>query len=152
VADGLLKELQEVEPVALPERDVRAGKPLLGSLLKFDLARGAVRVATLGALDLLGLQLAIYTALVVKSAVRNPDAIPHMWSQALDYLPLGGLVMLLLFARSGLYRERGQRPGLPRVIASLFQTTVVVLLYALLEGQDFQSYYVFYGSLVFALI
>jgi exopolysaccharide biosynthesis polyprenyl glycosylphosphotransferase len=152
VANGLLKELQEVEPVALPERDVRAGKPLLGNLLKFDLARGAVRIATLGALDLLGLQLAIYTALVVKSAVRNPDAIPHMWAQALDYLPLGGLVMLLLFARSGLYRERGQRPGLPRVIASLFQTTLVVLLYALLEGREFQSYYVFYGSLVFALI
>ena len=43
VANGLLKELQEVEPVALPERDVRAGKPLLGNLLKFDLARGAVR-------------------------------------------------------------------------------------------------------------
>ena len=152
MANGLLKELQEVEPVALPERDVRAGKPLLGNLLKFDLARGAVRIATLGALDLLGLQLAIYTALVVKSAVRNPDAIPHMWAQALDYLPLGGLVMLLLFARSGLYRERGQRPGLPRVIASLFQTTLVVLLYALLEGREFQSYYVFYGSLVFALI
>ena len=152
MANGLLKELQEVEPVALPERDVRAGKPVLGNLLKFELARGALRVATLGALDLLGLQLAIYTALVVKSAVRNPDAIPHMWDQALDYLPLGGLVMLLLFARSGLYRERGQRPGLPRVIASLFQTTVVVLLYALLEGENFQSYYVFYGSLVFALI
>ena len=152
MANGLLKELQEVEPVALPERDVRAGKPLLGGLLKFDLARAAVRVATLGALDLLGLQLAIYTALVVKSAVRNPDAIPHMWDQAMDYLPLGGLVMLLLFARSGLYRERGQRPGLPRVIASLFQTTLVVLLYAILEGEDFQSYYVFYGSLAFALI
>ena len=75
MANGLLKELQEVEPVALPERDVRAGKPLLGNLLKFDLARGAVRIATLGALDLLGLQLAIYTALVVKSAVRNPDAL-----------------------------------------------------------------------------
>ena len=152
VPNGLLKELQEVEPVALPERDVRAGKPLLGGLLKFDIARAAARVGTLGALDLLGLLLAIYTALAVKSAVRNPDAIGHMWSVALDYLPLGGLVMVLLFARSGLYRERAQRPGLPRVIASLFQTTLVVLLYALLEGEDFQSYYVFYGSLFFALI
>ena len=59
-----------------------------------------------------------------------------MWDQAWDYLPLGGLVMLLLFGRSGLYRERAQRPGLPRVIASLFQTTVAVLLYALLEGRE----------------
>ena len=58
-----------------------------------------------------------------------------MWDQALDYLPLGGLVMLLLFARSGLYRERGQRPGFARVIASLFQTTLIVLLYAMVEGE-----------------
>jgi exopolysaccharide biosynthesis polyprenyl glycosylphosphotransferase len=152
LANGLLKELQEVEPVALPERDVRAGTPLLGGLLKFDLARAIARVATLAALDLAGLFLAIYTALIVKTAIRHPDQMGQMWDQAWDYLPLGGLVMLLLFGRSGLYRERAQRPGLPRVIASLFQTTVIVLLYALLEGEKFQSYYVFYASLFFALI
>jgi exopolysaccharide biosynthesis polyprenyl glycosylphosphotransferase len=136
----------------LPARDVRAGKPLLGGLLKFDLARAFVRITTLGALDLAGLFLAIYTALIVKTAIRNPDAMGLMWDQALDYLPLGGLVMLLLFGRSGLYRARSLRPGLPRVIASLFQTTLIVLLYALLEGENFQSYYVFYASLFFALI
>jgi exopolysaccharide biosynthesis polyprenyl glycosylphosphotransferase len=152
VANGLLKELQEVEPVALPERDVRAGTPLLGSVLKFELPRAALRVAVLGVLDLAGLFLAIYTALVVKAALLHPGQLGAMWDQAWDYLPLGGLVMVLLFGRSGLYRERAQRPGLPRVIASLFQTTVVVLLYALLEGEDFQSYYIFYGTLFFALI
>jgi exopolysaccharide biosynthesis polyprenyl glycosylphosphotransferase len=152
VPNGLVKELQEIEPLALPERDVRAGKPLLSGLLRFDVARAVIRVTTLAALDLAGLLLAIYTALIVKTALRHPEAMGHMWDQALDYLPLGGLVMLLLFGRSGLYRERAQRPGLPRVIASLFQTTVIVLLYALLEGESFQSYYIFYGSLFFALI
>jgi lipopolysaccharide/colanic/teichoic acid biosynthesis glycosyltransferase len=152
VPNGLVKELQEVEPLALPPRDVRAGKPLLGGLLRFDFARGVARVTILAALDLAGLFLAIYTALIVKAAVRHPDTIGQMWDQAWDYLPLGGLVMLLLFGRSGLYRERAQRPGLPRVIASLFQTTVAVLLYALIEGEAFQSYYIFYGSLIFALI
>ena len=92
-------------------------------------------MATLAALDLAGLFLAIYTALVVKAAIRHPTRIGQMWDQAMDYLPLGGLVMLLLFGRSGLYRERAQRPGLPRVIASLFQTTVVVLIYAMIEGR-----------------
>ncbi|HEX6584223.1 MAG TPA: sugar transferase, partial [Thermoleophilaceae bacterium] len=150
--NGLVKELQEVEPLSLPARDVRAGKPLLGGLLRFDFARAVARIATLGALDLAGLFLAIYTALIVKTALRHPDQVDQMWDQALDYLPLGGLVMLLLFGRSGLYRERAQRPGLPRVIASLFQTTVAVLLYALFEGENFQSYYIFYGSLFFALI
>ncbi len=150
--DGLVKELQEVEPLALPPRDVRAGKPLLSGLLRFDFARGVARVAILATLDLAGLFLAIYTALLVKAALRHPETLDQMWDQAWDYLPLAGLVMLLLFGRSGLYRERAQRPGLPRVIASLFQTTVAVLLYALLEGQNFQSYYIFYGSLLFALI
>jgi exopolysaccharide biosynthesis polyprenyl glycosylphosphotransferase len=152
LANGLLKELQEVEPLELPARDVRAGKPLLGGLLKFDVARAVARVTTLGLLDLAGLFLAIYTALIVKTALRHPDQMGQMWDQAWDYLPLGGLVMLLLFGRSGLYRERAQRPGLPRVIASLFQTTVIVFLYALIEGEQFQSYYIFYGSLFFALI
>jgi exopolysaccharide biosynthesis polyprenyl glycosylphosphotransferase len=152
VANGLLKELQEVEPLTLPERDVRAGKPLLGGLLRFDLTRAMARITTLAILDLAGLLLAIYTALLVKTAIRNPDALGLMWDQALDYLPLGGLVMLLLFGRSGLYRERAQRPGLPRVIASLFQTTLIVLAYALIEGKTFQSYYIFYATLFFGLL
>jgi exopolysaccharide biosynthesis polyprenyl glycosylphosphotransferase len=125
---------------------------MLGGLLRFDLVRAVIRIATLAALDIAGLLLAIYTALVVKAAIRHPDSIGLMWDQAMDYLPLGGLVMLLLFGRSGLYRARAQRPGLPRVIASLFQTTLIVLLYALIEGQSFQSYYIFYASLFFALI
>ncbi len=150
--DGLIKELREVEPVVLTERDVRAGKPLLSGVLRFDTLRGVVRIVTLCALDLIGLLLAIYTALVVKVALTAPEQIDQMWGQAKDYLPLGGLVMLLLFARSGLYRERAQRPGFAKVIASLFQVMLVLLAYAIVEGEDFQSYYIFYGSLFFALI
>jgi exopolysaccharide biosynthesis polyprenyl glycosylphosphotransferase len=75
-----------------------------------------------------------------------------MWTQANRYFPLAALVMLLLFARSGLYRERAQRPGFSRVIASLFQVTLVALVYAEIEGEPFQSYYIFYASLFFALL
>ena len=74
MTNGLLKELQEVEALTLPERDVRAGKPMLGGLLRFDLVRAVIRIATLAALDIAGLLLAIYTALVVKAAIRHPDA------------------------------------------------------------------------------
>ena len=39
--EGLVKELREIEPVSLPDRDVRAGKPLiLRSILRFDTLRG----------------------------------------------------------------------------------------------------------------
>ncbi len=135
MANGLVKELQEVEPAVLPERDVRAGKPVLSGVLRYDLLRAVTRIVTLATLDLAGLFLAIYTALVVKTAIVNPEQLGQMWDQAKDYVPLGGLVMLLLFARSGLYRERAQRPGFPSVIASLFQVTLVVLVYAVIEGE-----------------
>jgi exopolysaccharide biosynthesis polyprenyl glycosylphosphotransferase len=152
MANGLIRELREVEPATLPERDVRAGRPLLSGILRFATLRALARILTLGALDLSGLLLAIYTALVVKAAISNPDQVGQMWGQAKEYFPLGGLVMLLLFARSGLYRERALRPGSAKVIASLFQVTLVVLIYATIEGENFQSYYVFYGSLFFAVI
>jgi exopolysaccharide biosynthesis polyprenyl glycosylphosphotransferase len=151
--NGVVRELREIEPVSLPDRDVRAGRPLLlGSVLRFDTLRALARLTTLAVLDLAGLFLAIYTALVVKAAIVAPEQLGLMWAQAQEYAPLAGLVMLLLFARSGLYRERAQRPGFTKVIASLFQVTLVVLAYAIVEGEDFQSYYVFYGSLFFALL
>ena len=72
---------------------------------------------------------------MLKAAIVAPDQLGQMWAQAKEYFPLAGLVMLLLFARSGLYRDRAQRPGFARVIASLFQVTLVVLIYAEIEGE-----------------
>ena len=74
------------------------------------------------------------------------------FDQAKDYAPLACLVMVLLFARSGLYRDRAQRPGFAKVISSLFEVALVVLIYAEIEGQAFKSYYIFYGTLFFALV
>jgi exopolysaccharide biosynthesis polyprenyl glycosylphosphotransferase len=151
--NGLVKELREVEPATLPVRDVRAAQhPLLSGVLRFDTLRALARVTTLATLDLAALFLAIYTALIVKSALVSPQQLGQMWGQTKHYFPLAALVMLLLFARSGLYRDRAQRPGFTRVIASLFQVTLVVLIYATIQGEQFQSYYIFYGGLFFALV
>ena len=43
------------------------------------------------------------------------------------------------------------RPGLSSIVASLFQVTVVVALYGIVSGRHFSSYYIFYGSLFFAV-
>ena len=75
-----------------------------------------------------------------------------MYGQAKDYAPLACLVMVLLFARSGLYRDRAQRPGFAKVIAALVEVVLVVLIYAEIEGHEFKSYYIFYGTLLFALV
>jgi exopolysaccharide biosynthesis polyprenyl glycosylphosphotransferase len=152
VANGLARELTELKPAALPERDIRAGSPFLKALLRFETLRRAFRVVTLVALDVGGLVGAVWTAHAIKLLVRSPEHLERAWGQTADVAPLACLVMVLLFARSGLYRDRPQRPGFSRVIASLFQVTLVVLLYAVVEGYDFSSYWVFYGSLLFALV
>jgi exopolysaccharide biosynthesis polyprenyl glycosylphosphotransferase len=155
---GLVRELREVEPGVgltgeLPSRDVRAARPLLlRGILDFQLLRRAARVATLASLDVGGLYLAIWTALAIKALVRHPSQFGDTFNGAADVLPLAALVTLLLFARSGLYRDRPLRPGFSNVIAALFQVTVVILIYAKIQGQHFDSYYIFYGSLFFALM
>ena len=55
--------------------------------------------------------------------------------------------MVLLFARGDLYAERAQRPGLPRIVTSLFQVMLVALVFALVNGEQYSSYYIFYGTL-----
>ena len=154
---GLAKELREVKPASepglLPERDVRAPRVgLLGNILGLEALRQASRVVLLGTLDVAAMFLAIWTAHAIKALVVAPEHIDRTFDQTKDVAALACLVMLLLFARSGLYRDRPNRPGFTKVIASLFETTVVIFLYAIVEGYDFNSYWVFYGSLFFALI
>jgi exopolysaccharide biosynthesis polyprenyl glycosylphosphotransferase len=135
--------------VELPSRDVRARKPLL---LRLEAGRALLRGATLVALDIAGVFLAIWTALELKAALRGKSDLTLSYHQAMDVAPLACLVTILLFARSGLYGPRATRPGFARVVGSLFQVMVVLLIYGLVEGKEFSSFYIFYGSLLFALI
>jgi exopolysaccharide biosynthesis polyprenyl glycosylphosphotransferase len=133
-------------------RDVRRKRPpALSFVLRLDTLRRLARVATLLALDFAGVFLAIFTALCLKAAVLGPFEPRVSFQQTKDYVAFAFLVTALLFARSGLYAERAERPGLTRIVASLFQVTVVALIFAVVSGQQFQSYYIFYGSLFFAV-
>ncbi len=153
--DGLVQELREVTPpqtAELPVRDVRAHTPKLrqGAL---DIARKALRTLMLTVLDAAGLYLAIWTALALKALILRPEVLPGTFMQTQAYFPLACLVTLLLFARSGLYADRAVRPGFAKVVSSLFQVTLVILVYAFIEARElFTSYYIFWGSLSFALV
>ena len=154
---GLVKELQELQPasgtVTLPPKDVRARRPfLLRTLIRLTTLRSIFRVLTLSALDAAGVFLAVWTALELKAWLRDKPNLDLSFHQAQDVAPLAILVTILLFARSDLYADRAVRPGFTRVIASMFQVTLVILGYAIVEGNHFSSYYIFYGSLLFALI
>ena len=135
------------------ERDMRRRPPLaLSLLLRMDTARRVARVVSLLVLDFIGVAAAILTALVLKAAVLDHVSVSDAVQESRHILPFAYLLTALLFARSGLYADRGVRPGLPRIVASLFQVTFVALLFALVSGQQFDSYYIFYGSLIFALL
>jgi exopolysaccharide biosynthesis polyprenyl glycosylphosphotransferase len=141
------------EPRSLPDRDVRSKRPpALSFLLRMDTLRRALRVVSLLALDLLGVSLAIFTALALKAVVLASFDLQSAYHGTRDILAFAYLLTALLFARSGLYAERSQRPGLSRIVGSLFQVAFVALLFAVVSGERFSSFYIFYGSLAFALL
>jgi exopolysaccharide biosynthesis polyprenyl glycosylphosphotransferase len=134
------------------ERDVRRKRPpALSFLLRWDTLRRIARGVSLLALDFAALFLAIVTALGLKAAARDVLDVSVTVDQAKDYVWFAFLVTALLFAKAGLYGDRAVRPGLSSIVAGLFQVTVVIALYAIVSGQQFSSYYIFYGSLFFAV-
>src|SRR3954452_15888490 len=135
------------------DRDVRAKRPpLLSFLLRLETMRRVARIVSLLAIDIGGVTLAIFTALALKAAVRDAFDAQATWDGTKDIVAFAALVTVLLFARSGLYAGRAERPGLTRIVASLTQVAVVALLFAVINGEKFSSYYVFYGSLFFAVL
>ena len=96
---------------------------------------------------------AIFTALMLKAARR--DALGPGRRRARGTRTTSSfayLITVLLFA------GRGCTPTAPSARAcrgsspSLFQVTVVALVFALVNGEHFSSYYIFYGSLFFAVV
>lgn len=140
-------------PIGTSARDVRAQRPpALSFLLRWSTARRAARVVGLLAMDLVALQAAIFTALMLKALYYDEFVASESWAQARHFVPLAFLVTSLQFAREGLYAQRSARPGLPRMVGALFGTALVLLLYAIASGGDFTTYYIFYGTLFFAIV
>jgi exopolysaccharide biosynthesis polyprenyl glycosylphosphotransferase len=140
-------------PVQLSTVDMRRKRPpVLAFLLRMETLRRALRVLVLLALDFAGLFAAIYVALMVKAVLRYGDWAWHASSvETRETIAFAYLVTVLLFARSGLYADRAQRPGLSRIVSSLFQVMIVALVFAVVNGEKYSSYYIFYGTLAFAI-
>jgi exopolysaccharide biosynthesis polyprenyl glycosylphosphotransferase len=149
-------DAQQAMPPAslgLPDRDVRRKRPpVLSFLLRMETVRRLGRILTLLAIDFAGVFLAIFTAMCIKAAVLESVDVEAAYDETMRIVWFAYLVTALLFARSSLYASRGLRPGLPRIVGSLFQVAVVSLIFALISGERFSSYYIFYGSLFFAIV
>ncbi len=123
-------------------------------MLKLDTVRRLLRLCALLTIDYFGVYMSILTALWLKAGLTTGDWGPrHQDKLVGDLFPFALLVTILLFARSGLYGSRGERPGMTRIVSSLFQVAVVAFVFAIASNSNqFSSYYIFYGSLFFAVI
>jgi exopolysaccharide biosynthesis polyprenyl glycosylphosphotransferase len=143
-----------VSDFELTGRDVRRKRPpVLSFLLRLDTLRRIVRVSALLTIDFFAVYMAIITALWLKAGLTVGEW--HFGAQreaTAELFDFAYLVTVLLFARSGLYSARGERPGMSRIVSSLFQVAVVALVFAVASGKEFSSYYIFYGSFFFGVI
>ncbi len=142
----------DVEPEDV-RRDVRARRPsLISALIHARAFERATRIASLLALDLAGIVGAIFTALAFKEFVRGNFSFDDVRHTTEEYVPFVFLVTALLFSRSGLYSRREARPGFAAIVAGLTLAALAAIAFAVVNGLDFSSYYIFYGGLFFALI
>jgi exopolysaccharide biosynthesis polyprenyl glycosylphosphotransferase len=121
--------------------DIRAGRPrILGSPLTTLLRRGA-SIFALIVLDLGGLVLGLYAALILRSLVYGNDVLwGVLWRAETDWLPFLGLVTILVFWRAGLYAERERRGGGGRIVGSMIIVGIVALAFGIGTNREFGTY------------
>ena len=127
----------------VPARDVRASRVYVlsrGPLL--TVVRRAFSVAALVFLDVAGLALGIYAALVVRQLVAGEGDVLWglLWREGpAEWLKFAAPITVLVFAQAGLYRQRERRPGAGRILACLIVVALIVLAFGLGTGYDFTT-------------
>ena len=129
---------------ALPRiTDIRSRRPyFLSAGRVVASARRLASIATLVALDLLGLSLGLYAALVLRELYygRTPPLWGVLWRAETDWLPFLTVITVLVFWRAGLYAEREWRSGFGRIVSSLILVAVITVAFALGTGHHFSTY------------
>jgi len=93
-------------------------------------------------LDVVGLALGIYLALVLRQLVRGDGDIlwSLLWREGpAEWLRFAAPITVLVFAQAGLYRVRERRPGAGRILASLIVVALIVLAFGLGTDYDFNT-------------
>src|SRR5579862_1698080 len=111
-----------------PPEDVRSARPYMlrrNPLKAF--VRRAVSIAALIAIDVTGLTIGLYIALVLRSVVRDPSPILWnlLWKAEADWLPFLVLLTVLVFWRNRLYGQRELREGAGRIVPSVLLVTAL---------------------------
>ena len=125
-----------------PNTDIRASRlylfsrrPLVGAL------RRACSVALLVGVDIVGLALGLYIALVLRTVLYGDTVYWSLLWRAgpREWLPFLIPVTVLVFLQAGLYARRERRAGAGRVVSSLILVALIVLSIGLGTGYDFTT-------------
>jgi exopolysaccharide biosynthesis polyprenyl glycosylphosphotransferase len=148
------EDAPEREPPG-PVGDIRQARPtfLVRSPLRQLVLRIASVVCLIG-LDLTGVGLALYSALVLREVYYDtPTIFPGLlWDQETNWLPFLLLVTVLVFWQAGLYARREQRAGFGRIVSSLIIVSLIVLAFGLGTGHQFSTFGLIPTALVIAAI
>jgi exopolysaccharide biosynthesis polyprenyl glycosylphosphotransferase len=130
-----------------PADDIRSARPYILSPTPFrTLVWRVASISALAFLDLVGLALGLYLALVVREALvgNTPILWGVLWREGVEeWLPFLALVTFLVFARAHLYAPRETREGAARVASSLLLVAVLTLVYGLAVGHQFTTFGLF---------
>jgi exopolysaccharide biosynthesis polyprenyl glycosylphosphotransferase len=122
--------------------DIRSATPLVFNPARLSSGlRRFASVAMLAGIDVVGLGLGLYGALVLRELYYGREVDwSALWSSTSDWLPFLILITLLVFARGDLYAERERRPGVGRIVSSLLLVALVTLAFGLGTGHKFSTY------------
>ena len=106
------------------------------------------------ALDLIGLTIALYAALVMRDVYYGNTVFwGILWREALpEYLPFVWLVTVLVFSQARLYARRERRPGFGRVVSSLLVVALLTFFFGVGTGHDFGTFGLIPTTTVIAMI
>jgi len=130
-------------PQPITGRDVRASRLYLLSRGPIStLVRRTLSVTALVVLDVVGLALGIYLALVIRQLVAGDGEVLWglLWREGpAEWLKFAAPITVLVFAQAGLYRQRESRPGAGRILACLIVVALIVLAFGIGTSYDFTT-------------
>jgi exopolysaccharide biosynthesis polyprenyl glycosylphosphotransferase len=101
-----------------------------------------VSIAALVTLDLIGLVIGLYVALILRELYLGqwPPLWGIVWHTETDWLPFLTVITVLVFWVGGLYRRRELRAGLGQIVFSLILVALITLAFGLGTGYHFTTY------------
>ena len=99
-------------------------------------------MAVLVAIDLTGIVLGLYAALVARELVYGhwPPLWGVLWEAVENWLPFLALVTVLVFWQAGLYASREVRAGAGRILPSLLLVGLLTVGFAWGSGHEFNTF------------